>query len=80
MKQFSKEGNILSNTIDVLRFPLAIAVIFIHMNPNVVNLIDADFSLFSNKGLFNLLGITLSHVLTSIAVPCFFFISGLLFL
>ncbi len=79
MKQFSKEGNILSNTIDVLRFPLAIAVIFIHMNPNVVNLIDADFSLFSNKGLFNLLGITLSHVLTSIAVPCFFFISGLLF-
>lgn len=79
MKQLSREDNILSNTIDVLRFPLAIAVIFIHMNPDVVNFIDADFSLFSNKGLFNLLGITLSHVLTGIAVPSFFFISGLLF-
>lgn len=79
MKQFSKDGNILSSTIEALRFPLAIAVIFIHMGPNVVNLIDADFSLFSHRGLFNLLGITLSHVLTHIAVPCFFLISGFLF-
>lgn len=79
MNQVSKNGNILSETIELLRFPLAIAVIFIHLGPNVVNLIDANFSLFSHEGLFNLLGIALSHVIAHIAVPCFFLISGMLF-
>ena len=68
-----------SSTIDFLRFPLAIMVIFIHMNPAVVNLIDADFPLLSGHGFFNIIGIVLSHVLTHIAVPTFFFISGFLF-
>lgn len=79
MEQNSKENNILSDTIEILRFPLAIAVVYIHIGPNVINLLDADFNLFSHKGLLNLLGITFSHVLTHIAVPCFFLISGLLF-
>ena len=35
---------LLSATIDLLRFPLAIMVIFIHMNPEVSNLFDADYS------------------------------------
>ena len=70
---------IQSESIDILRFPLAIMVIFIHENPNVINLIDADFSLLSGHGFYNMTGILLSHVLTHIAVPTFFFISGFLF-
>lgn len=66
-------------TIDVLRFPMAVMVMFIHMNPNVVNLIDADFDLFSGHGLFNVSAILLSHVISAIAVPTFFLISGFLF-
>ena len=68
-----------SEAIDLLRFPLAIMVLFIHMNPSVINLLDADFSLFSGYGIYNVIGILLSHVLTHIAVPTFFFISGFLF-
>lgn len=73
------EDKLQSNTIDILRFPLAIAVIFIHMGPTTTNLIDADFSPLSEKGLFNIAGILFSKVLSQIAVPCFYFISGLLF-
>ena len=57
-----------SATIDLLRFPLAIMVIFIHMNPEVINLFDADFSLCSGHGIYNVTGVLLSHVLTHIAV------------
>lgn len=68
-----------SAIIDLLRFPLAIMVVFIHMNPNVINLIEADFSLLSGHGVYNVIGIVLSHVLTHIAVPTFYLISGFLF-
>lgn len=68
-----------SATIDLLRFPLAIMVIFIHMNISVINLFETDFSLVSWQGIYNVTGILLSHVLTHIAVPTFFFISGFLF-
>ena len=70
---------LLSATIDLLRFPLAIMVIFIHMNPEVSNLFDADFSLISGHGIYNVTGVLLSHVLTHIAVPTFYLISGFLF-
>ncbi|MBQ2878868.1 MAG: acyltransferase [Bacteroidaceae bacterium] len=68
-----------SDAIDFLRFPLAIAVIFIHSGIPVTNFIDFEGSLFSMSGLLNLLGIVFSHVLTHIAVPVFFLISGFLF-
>ena len=68
-----------SAAIDLLRFPLAIMVIFIHMNPKVINLIEADFSLISGHGFYNVTGVLLSHVLTHIAVPTFYLISGFLF-
>jgi len=68
-----------SATINLLRFPLALMVIFIHMSPSVINLIDADFSVLSGHAIYNVTGILLSHVLTHIAVPTFFFISGFLF-
>ncbi len=70
---------LLSATIDLLRFPLAIMVIFIHMNPEVSNLFDVDFSLISGHGIYNVTGVLLSHVLTHIAVPTFYLISGFLF-
>lgn len=69
----------LSATIDLLRFPLAIAVIFIHMNPETINLRDANFSINSGHGIYNIIGIVMSHVLTHIAVPVFFLVSGFLF-
>lgn len=68
-----------SATIDLLRFPLAIMVIFIHMNPEVSNLFDVDFCLISGHGIYNVTGVLLSHVLTHIAVPTFYLISGFLF-
>ena len=68
-----------SSTIDLLRFPLAIMVIFIHYAPQVVNVMEADFSLLSGRGIYNLLGIIFSYVLPNIAVPTFFLISGFLF-
>jgi peptidoglycan/LPS O-acetylase OafA/YrhL len=68
-----------SQTIDLLRFPLAIMVIFIHMNPHMVSPVNGDISLFSGLGIFNIVAITLSRILSKIAVPTFFFISGFLF-
>jgi len=68
-----------STTIDLLRFPLAIAVIFIHMCPATTVLLEADFPLLSGRGIYNVTGIIMSHVFTHIAVPTFFLISGFLF-
>lgn len=68
-----------SQSIDLLRFPLAIAVIFIHLSPDVVNLQTAPFALLSEEGLYNTTVIILSKVLAGCAVPAFFLISGFLF-
>jgi surface polysaccharide O-acyltransferase-like enzyme len=68
-----------SMTIDLLRFPLAIMVISIHMNPFTVAFPNADFSMLSARGIYNVIAILLSHSLSAIAVPTFFLISGYLF-
>lgn len=75
----SSPSQLQSSTIDLLRFPLAIGVIFIHMNPNTINLLEADFDILSGRGIYNIVCIVFSHVLTQIAVPTFFLISGFLF-
>lgn len=62
-----------------MRFPLAVAVVFIHMNPSVKNLYDSPDLSGAIDFFFNIGGILLSHVLSHIAVPCFFLISGFLF-
>lgn len=72
-------NNIESRAIDVLRFPLAIMVVFIHVNPPSTNITNADFSLFSAHGIYNLSGILFSNIISHIAVPTFFLISGYLF-
>lgn len=71
-----------SETIDFLRFPLAVMVVFIHVYssvPNDVNWIDADFDFWSWHGFYNLFVILFSNTLPEIAVPAFFCISGYLF-
>lgn len=71
---------IQSQTIDWLRFPLIIAVVFIH-NPNL----PSDYALLSVKTDGFLICMSIytkiffSHVLAHIAVPIYFFISGYLF-
>lgn len=69
-----------SQVIDWLRFPLAIAVVFIHSfgsAPLDLSAIHADP--LTGSSLFNWMRICFSHVLTHIAVPTFFVISGFLF-
>ena len=69
----------LSSTIDILRFPLAIAVIFIHIPKPSPNVYDTDLVLFSGEWIYNVIAVSISYVLTHIAVPTFFLISGFLF-
>lgn len=73
------EEKSLSYTIDVLRFPLALMVIFIHMVPATVSLQEADFPALSGQGLLNIVYIAFSRVVPYVAVPTFFLISGFLF-
>lgn len=68
-----------SQMIDLLRFPLVICVVFIHIFPDVTKVADVDYPLLSSRGLYNILGIILSNVLPNIAVPSFFLFSGYLF-
>lgn len=68
-----------SATIDLLRFPLIFMVIFIHLSYTAVHLPDADFPLFSEQGILNLLYLLSSDGICRLAVPTFFIISGFLF-
>ena len=73
-------NNIISRTIDVLRFPLAVMVVFIHVNPSTTSVSNTDFSILSAHGIYNISGILFSNIITHLAVPTFFLISGYLFL
>ncbi len=73
------KSELQSQTIDFLRFPLIMMVVFIHMSPKTINLIDAKYTLLSGPGIYNVVKILFSHIIPSIAVPTFFFISGFLF-
>lgn len=73
------KSKLQSLTIDFLRFPLIMMVVFIHMSPKTTNLIDAKYDLLSGLGIYNIVKILFSHIIPSIAVPTFFLISGLLF-
>lgn len=78
MTKIDDEEILQSKTIDFLRFPLAVAVVFIHSfgQPSEYVLPDWDIETID---IYNLIRITFSHVLSHIAVPIFFFISGFLF-
>lgn len=67
-----------STTIDALRLPLTIAVIFVHTYFYSTDLINTE-PILSSQWTFKILNITFSLVLGQIAVPIFFLISGYLF-
>lgn len=73
-------SELLSSTIDLLRFPLAIMVIFIHTShPTIAGFMSADYELLSGHGIYSIVATVCSGVFSSIAVPAFFLISGFLF-
>ncbi|MDR1809928.1 MAG: acyltransferase [Prevotella sp.] len=67
-----------SKTIDFLRFPLAVMVMFIHI-PVVFDMASVDYFLPTCIELCNMTKISISHVVAQAAVPCFFMFSGFLF-
>lgn len=73
------QDDIQSKAIDLLRFPLAVLVVFIHMSPQTVPMCNADYRVLSNEGLYNVFALLFSNVLGGVAVPCFYVISGYLF-
>ena len=70
-----------SKTIDLLRFPLAIAVIYIHSfgMPVDVDIQAINYSELTSLDIYNLLRVFFSHVVTTVAVPTFFLTAGFLF-
>lgn len=64
---------------DWLRFPLIVFVVYIHSFGKSIDFQAIDFNNLMPIDYFNLFRISISHVLTHIAVPMFFFISGYLF-
>ena len=71
------ELELQSKTIDWLRFPLAVLVIFIHMNP-VADIQSVGYLILNLSSWYDIIT-TLVGTIASIAVPCFFMFSGYLF-
>ena len=69
-----------SQVIDWLRFPLVVAVVFIHSSFGLTESIQGELELPPpGIEIHYLVQICCSHVITHIAVPTFFLISGFLF-
>lgn len=83
MEQEIRKNNydlLQSQTIDLLRFPLAVAVVFIHsFGFSECYPPSSELFSFSGTGFYDLIRICFSLVVTHIAVPTFFLISGFLF-
>lgn len=77
--EISNYSELQSKTIDFLRFPLMLMVVFIHNKHSEINMQSIDYKNFSSENLYSLI-VTLGHfTLTNIAVPSFFMFSGFLF-
>lgn len=68
-----------SKTIDYLRFPLAVLVVFIHTSQTNVALPSINFANLSGTDVHDILTIVFSRTIATIAVPLFFVMSGYLF-
>ena len=69
----------LSQAFDLLRFPLAVLVVFLHIdNAPSIAVLHYDWSWNDGRWLYELT-IVAVNIVAKIAVPCFFFISGYLF-
>ena len=79
-KSYSEGSNLQSLVIDWLRFPLAIAVVFIHsFGSKEIDLYYLHANPFSPESIYDFLRIALSNVGTHFAVTVFFMFSGFLF-
>ena len=67
-----KENELQSKTIDWLRFPLVVLVLFGHINP----LVDMQSA---NLSLYDIFGTLISKTLGHLTISCFFMFSGYLF-
>lgn len=74
------DKELLSRTISYLRFPLTVAVVYIHFNISRkgISVHGVNYGL-NNPDWYVYLINLISYVIASIAVPLFFFISGYLF-
>lgn len=70
-----------TDVIKILRFPLAILVVFIHSYIVVdgFHISQVNYCELTGRDIYSLFCISISHVLAQVAVPMFFFISGYLF-
>ena len=75
----SKNYTLLSKTIIFLRFPLIIAVVFIHSNLNDMIINGTVLTCEKVFPIYDILSHIVNIEISSIAVPLFFFISGFLF-
>ena len=73
----SKE--LLYKVFDWLRFPLMVFVVYIHSTGRPPINYDLDFFHLTDMNYYDLFRISIYRVLTQVAVPSFFFISGYLF-
>lgn len=71
--------HLLSQAIDLLRFPLALMVIYLHLDTQGALVGNSGFDFTSVAGWETVTRVSVSHVLTHVAVPTFFLISGFLF-
>lgn len=71
-------SELLSHTIELMRLPLVLAVIFIHA-VGMPEFSAPYWNTLSGLDAFNWLRVCGSYVLPTVAVPCFFLISGYLF-
>jgi surface polysaccharide O-acyltransferase-like enzyme len=75
-----KTNELQSKTIDWLRFPLILGVLFIHNEDSFIIIPGVEFGINSaNMPVFYYCSTFFSQVLGRVAVPLFFFISGFLF-
>lgn len=71
---------IQSKTINWLRFPLIVLVVYIHNYGSVYNFTpNIDWTNITSMDVYEIIRIIFSKVISHLAVPCFFFISGYLF-
>ena len=64
---------------DWLRFPLIVGIVFIHCFGKPFDIESTGNGIPTGMDLYNLTRVGISHVLTHVCVPTFFFISGYLF-
>lgn len=70
---------LLSKTIDNLRFPLIIGVLFIHSHSSIMITSEEVINGASNISVYNFFSTLFSQIIGRVSVPLFFFISGYLF-